>query len=217
MGGALSNKHCALSCRCCRTGDFVVLFLGPFLVPKMAPVIMWAFGMPSLQVPFLGRKSRLKFACPRRCYGLASCQVEAFWRQLCYLRKKFASKKLVFLNLDATSIGYNLKPHVGCIVGKRQQQASVAKVKQENYRGCFTYAAIICTDTKFQGKLPHYLLGNRARLTKAVMRGQAALLQTNLNVLRQDSAWNSTACMMRIFQESQHGPRRRRWFQEGQG
>ncbi|CAL1167178.1 unnamed protein product [Cladocopium goreaui] len=128
--------------------------------------------------------------------------VEAFWRQVCYIRRKFATKKLVFLNLDETSIGYSLMPQAGCVTVEHGRQVPfTAKVKKENHRGCFTYVAIICTCISLQGKLPHYLLGSRARLTKAVMRGQAALPQTNLKVLAQQSAWNSSPCMVQILEE----------------
>ena len=128
--------------------------------------------------------------------------MEAFWRQVCYIRRKFATKKLVFLNLDETSIGYSLMPQAGCVTAEHGRQVPfTAKVKKENHRGCFTYVAIICTCTSLQGKLPHYLLGSRARLTKAVMRGQAALPQTNLKVLAQQSAWNSSPCMVQILEE----------------
>lgn len=93
-------------------------------------------------------------------------------------------------------------PQAGCVTVEHGRQVPfTAKVKKENHRGCFTYVAIICTCTSLQGKLPHYLLGSRARLTKAVMRGQAALPQTNLKVLAQQSAWNSSPCMVQILEE----------------
>ena len=150
--------------------------------------------------PFFGTRNESKLGRSIACCSTWS--VEAFWRQVCYIRRKFATKKLVFLNLDETSIGYSLMPQAGCVTAEHGRQVPfTAKVKKENHRGCFTYVAIICTCTSLQGKLPHYLLGSRARLTKAVMRGQAALPQTNLKVLAQQSAWNSSPCMVQILEE----------------
>ena len=57
-------------------------------------------------------------------------RMEAKWEQ-----SGKRNPKVVFLNLDKTSIQ--------------------TKIKKENYRGCFTYVAIICIGTKLQGKLSY--------------------------------------------------------------
>ena len=89
-------------------------------------------------------------------------------------------------------------PQAGCVTVEHGRQVPfTAKVKKENHRGCFTYVAIICTCISLQGKLPHYLLGSRARLTPRPSRIAAA----NLKVLAQQSAWNSSPCMVQILEE----------------
>ena len=96
----------------------------------------------------------------------------------------------MFLNLDETSVGFNMTPLAGCVAAACVQRGLRlrAKVKKENLRGAMSYVALICDSAELQGKLPHYLIGSTVRLTKTIMKGIAALPATQLRILRRKSA-----------------------------
>ena len=89
----------------------------------------------------------------------------------------------------------------GCVVaaaqGPRYPQARVLK---QHVRGSMTYISLICDCKEVQGKLPHYLIATKTKLTKKLLRAQQALPQTRLKVFSQKSAWCSADNLVEVFQ-----------------
>ncbi|CAJ1461416.1 unnamed protein product, partial [Effrenium voratum] len=129
--------------------------------------------------------------------------VRAFWHTLAHVSAKYSHKQIVFLNLDETSVGFNMTPLAGCVAAACVQRGLRlrAKVKKENLRGAMSYVALICDSAELQGKLPHYLIGSTVRLTKTIMKGIAALPATQLRILRRKSAWNTSEVMVAIIKD----------------
>ncbi|CAJ1384733.1 unnamed protein product [Effrenium voratum] len=130
-------------------------------------------------------------------------KVRAFWHTLAHVSAKYSHKQIVFLNLDETSVGFNMTPLAGCVAAACVQRGLRlrAKVKKENLRGAMSYVALICDSAELQGKLPHYLIGSTVRLTKTIMKGIAALPATQLRILRRKSAWNTSEVMVAIIKD----------------
>ena len=100
------------------------------------------------------------------------------------------------LNVDETSVGYTMKPRLGNVVAP-----AVAKVSKQDRRGAWTYLSLICNATDVQGKLPHYLIGSKTRLTRKLLRAQKALPPTRLKIIAQKSAWTSAANMVQLLRD----------------
>ena len=139
---------------------------------------------------------------PFGCVGVVStphalsCKVNAFWRHLRYLYQKFADRDILMLNVDETSVGYTMKPRLGNVVAP-----AVAKVSKQDRRGAWTYLSLICNSTDVQGKLPHYLIGSKTRLTRKLLRAQKALPPTRLKIIAQKSAWTSAANLVQLLRD----------------
>jgi hypothetical protein len=71
--------------------------------------------------------------------------------------------------------------------------------KKSDIRGAVTYVAVICNMMLLQPFLPHFLIGNKARFTNAIMAEIAAIQPRNIHVWREASAWNNHLVMMRIL------------------
>lgn len=140
------------------------------------------------RVHFWGR-----FCCP--------WQVLVFWQLVAYYTtNKYKDKNVVFLNVDETSIPYNLLPFPGCVATHGKQPPRMA-VRKEDVRGALTYVAIICDLVDMQGKLPHYVFGSETKLTKKLLRGQRCLPQTTLRIVRQKSGWTSSDNIIMILRD----------------
>ncbi|CAJ1442230.1 unnamed protein product [Effrenium voratum] len=159
----------------------------------------------------LGRKWRLRWGVRRKTLQPEGyiepeelrTKVRAFWHTLAHVSAKYSHKQIVFLNLDETSVGFNMTPLAGCVAAACVQRGLRlrAKVKKENLRGAMSYVALICDSAELQGKLPHYLIGSTVRLTKTIMKGIAALPATQLRILRRKSAWNTSEVMVAIIKD----------------
>ena len=100
------------------------------------------------------------------------------------------------LNVDETSVGYTMKLRLGNVVAP-----AVAKVSKQDRRGAWTYLSLICNSTDVQGKLPHYLIGSKTRLTRKLLRAQKALPPTRLKIIAQKSAWTSAANLVQLLRD----------------
>ena len=100
------------------------------------------------------------------------------------------------LNVDETSVGYTMKPRLGNVVAP-----AVAKVSKQDRRGAWTYLSLICNSTDGEGKLPHYLIGSKTRLTRKLLRAQKALPPTRLKIIAQKSAWTSAANLVQLLRD----------------
>ena len=128
-------------------------------------------------------------------------QVRCFWKMLAY---RAHGKKVLWLNLGETSVQFSTAPPVGCIVHKRHWPPSVpphAKVRPAARRGCFTYCAVVCSNTAVQPHLPHFLVGTEATISKKLLKAYNALPKTKLQVLRRKTAWVTSAEMVLILRE----------------
>ncbi|CAE7495906.1 unnamed protein product [Symbiodinium sp. CCMP2592] len=74
------------------------------------------------------------------------------------------------------------------------------RVKKSDTRGAATYVAIIADNAGIQAGLPHFLIMNESKLTKALERQVASLPASHLQVWRRKSAWNTADCMVEIIQ-----------------
>ena len=83
-------------------------------------------------------------------------------------------------------------------------------VRKQDMRGALTYVSVVCDMQHIQGKLPmqhiqgklpHYLFGSETKLTKKLLKGQHALPQTWLRVIRQKSAWTSSKNISMIVKD----------------
>eukprot|EP00435_Cladocopium_sp_Y103_P036035 s967_g9.t1 len=102
-------------------------------------------------------------------------KVLAFWRTIHYLNQKYSEKDLLYVNLDETGVGYNMPGPAGCVVASPPSRRYLqARVLKQHVRGSMTYISIICDPAEIQGKLPHYLIGTRTKLTKRLLWAQRA-------------------------------------------
>lgn len=106
---------------------------------------------------------------------------------------------MLFLNLDETSIPATMQGLPGCVAMEGQKHRMA--VRKEDLRGSFTYVSLICDSVAIQPLLPHYLLCSEAKLSKKLLKGQRALPQTCLRVVRQKSAWASKENLKNILKD----------------
>ena len=102
--------------------------------------------------------------------------------------------------MDETSIPYTMTHLPGCVAVKGTRLPRMA-VRKQDMRGALTYVSVVCDMQHIQGKLPHYLFGSETKLTKKLLKGQHALPQTCLRVIRQKSAWTSSKNISMIVKD----------------
>ena len=129
-----------------------------------------------------------------------------FWRTPRFLEDKNKRKKILYLNLDETSIGFAPQRPSGLVVAKEARkrnfledaEAAVAISKQD-LRGSFSLLCVIASDDWAQSQLPHLLVGNKSKLTRRFMSEIAEMPPSKLQVIRQDSAWLNLANMEQVL------------------
>jgi hypothetical protein len=128
-------------------------------------------------------------------------QVSVFWKLVAYyVNTKYADRQILFLNMDETSIPYTMTHLPGCVAVEGTRLPRMA-VRKQDMRGALTYVSVVCDMQHIQGKLPHYLFGSETKLTKKLLKGQHALPQTCLRVIRQKSAWTSSKNISMIVKD----------------
>ena len=102
--------------------------------------------------------------------------------------------------MDETSIPYTMTHLPGCVAVEGTRLPRMA-VRKQDMCGALTYVSVVCDMQHIQGKLPHYLFGSETKLTKKLLKGQHALPQTCLRVIRQKSAWTSSKNISMIVKD----------------
>ena len=169
----------------------MVPFLGPENGPKNGSGTIGLISPESVKRgPLLG---------PQR--PLFSLQVSVFWKLAAYyVNTKYADRQIIFLNMDETSIPYTMTHLPGCVAVQGSSLPRMA-VRKQDRRGALTYVSVVCDMPHIQAKLPHYLFGSETKLTKKLLKGQHALPQTCLRVIRQKSAWTSSKNISMIVKD----------------
>lgn len=130
----------------------------------------------------------------------ALCKVSAYWQWHRYNESRVpAGKRLLLINLDETSVSFAPEQKAGLIVIRSAQHAR-AKIKKQDLRTNLTYVATICDDKSLQKCMPHFIIGDNARISQEQLAALRRSTCDSVHVLRNEkSAWNNHVLMNKIL------------------
>ena len=132
--------------------------------------------------------------------SLHTSEVGLFWRHADWLQGKVPESQVaVFINLDETAVHYSYYSAKG-LVSLTLTQKPQLMVPKGDRRGGITHVALLSNVLRVQQHLPQVLICNPRKLTKTLLRQLNVNKPDNVWLLRQRSAWNTTAIMAWLIQ-----------------
>ncbi len=124
--------------------------------------------------------------------GISEARV--FWQWCNYLVSQVAPpKRLLWVNMDETSVAYTYGGARGNVVSKRRRPADAGepteRLTRGEQRGAITYAAFVCSEPAAQSVLPQILIGNKHMFTQRLMRAISAEVPCNVHLWAEPSSW----------------------------
>jgi hypothetical protein len=108
--------------------------------------------------------------------------------------------KIVLINLDETSASFAPDLRSGFIVSRTSHQAR-ALAKKQLTRTNVTYVAIVCDDGDMQKLMPHFIIGDKKRVSQTNMSQLRLNAHANVHIMQNETkAWNNHAVMLRILE-----------------
>ena len=132
--------------------------------------------------------------------ALRSYQVRCFLQWAKVIRAR-AAKEPLFIDFDETAMKFNYAKLMGLIISKkhlppgkkhRKEQISASEAKAS-----VSFLAFISADPSVQGKLPQVILGNKHKLTAALVAELAP--PENFHIWREESGWVNKKMMTRAL------------------
>ena len=137
------------------------------------------------------------------------CEVAAYlqWAKLARSWRPegvaWVAKKVLFINMDETSMKLNHGRGKGLLVSKRSLPPGKVRGKevmsQSDGKACVSFLAFLTHDSSIQPLLPQIVLGNEKLLTLALVASLLPLKPSSFHVWRQKSGWNSHATMVKVL------------------
>ena len=127
-------------------------------------------------------------------------QVQICWKQAAFGASRAPpGTRPLYVNLDETSVCFGQPKSQGWLASLPHRPA--AKYSRQMLRGCCTLVSLICSDSALQPLLPQYIITNGRWLSAAAIAAVNGLRPPSVVVIRQRSAWNSSAIMCQIIQD----------------
>jgi hypothetical protein len=124
------------------------------------------------------------------------------WYNCCSARAP-AGKSLLRINLDETSVCLFQGGGRGTVLFNKRKQPLAEEPRERasraKRRACLTHVAFVCDRSDIQAVLPQVLIGNQATFLARDFDALQASCPRNVHLIRQKSAWNNKAVMVRIL------------------
>jgi hypothetical protein len=113
-----------------------------------------------------------------------------------------AGKKPLVINLDETAVCLFQGTGRGTVIvgKKRKREEPVQRVNRATRRTNVTHVALICDQPAYQQYLPQFIIGNEHTFLAREMAELQRRCPGHIVLVRQKSAWNSAALMIKIVE-----------------
>ena len=136
-----------------------------------------------------------------------SCaQALAAWQWFnCMSNKLPAGKTVLRINMDETSVCLWQGQGKGTVLFRKRRDPpgaeSVQRADRSKRRTCMTYVAFICDGPELQPLLPHVIIGKCGTFLARDFPDLQAASPANVELIRQESAWNDARLQARIVRK----------------
>lgn len=127
-------------------------------------------------------------------------KVTRYWQWHRYNESRVrGGARIVLINLDETAVSFAPDLRTGFIVSKTSHQAR-ALVKKQLTRTNVTYVAIVCDDGDIQKHMPHFIIGDKKKISQRSLSQLRLNAPANVHIVQNETkAWNNHAVMLRIL------------------